>query len=103
VSSPTNHGPPSFVGCSVGFAALAATLGAAGGLLLGLALGRPVDGCEPLAQSGLALGALLGLSAALLYAVSTGGPHRAMPQPRAVPVPAAGCPASCSCSGCRAT
>jgi hypothetical protein len=102
VTSPTNHGPPFFVGCSVGFAAVAATLGAAGGILLGLALGRPVAGCEPLAQGGFALGALLGMSAVLVYAVSTDGPRRAAPRLRTVPVTTAGCPGACSCPGCRA-
>jgi hypothetical protein len=59
---------PSFVGCSVGFAALAATVGAFVGILLGLALGRPVAECEPLAQTGLVLGAVSGSFAALFYA-----------------------------------
>ena len=69
---PAPAGPPSLVGCSAGFAMLAATAGAGGGLLLGLALGRPAAECGPPAEAGLALGALLGLSAAVLYA----GPPR---------------------------
>jgi hypothetical protein len=99
----TIHAPgrPSLIGCSVGFAALAATLGAVGGIFLGLALGRPVAECDPLARSGLLLGALLGLLAALVYAGTTREFRQTwLRLPRIRVRATAGCSAVCSCVAC---
>lgn len=105
MTTPSNlrlPGRPSLIGCSVGFAALAATLGAVGGILLGLALGRPVASCEPLARTGLMLGALLGLLAALVYAGSTRELRRAALRLRRLAQRGtSACSAPCSCVVCR--
>jgi hypothetical protein len=94
-------GRPSLIGCSIGFAALAATLGAVGGILVGLALGRPVAECDPLAQSGLVLGALLGLIAALVYAGSTQDLRSVLRFAGPAVQETSDCSAACACVACR--